>query len=172
MWKENLKHLEEVFKQLKHADLKIKHRKCKVFKSKVHYLGYLISLDGVQPLPEKLEATKKLLTATNVDESCQFLGITGFNRKCVHFYDNITNYLTILLRKGAEFQWSMQCDNVSNIIKEEFCKMPPLQYPDPNKPFKLLTDVSNYSYSGILHQAEDEGSVQLIPFSYFSGSFN
>ena len=37
-------------------------------KSKVHYLGYLVSVDGVQPLPEKLEAIKKLLAPTNIDE--------------------------------------------------------------------------------------------------------
>ena len=50
--------------------------------------------------------------------------------------------------------------------------MPSLQYPDLNKPFKLFTDASNYSYSGILHQAQDEESDQLISIAYFSGSFN
>ena len=57
MWKEHLKHLEEVFKQLNHADLKIKFSECKIFKSKVHYLSYLVSVDGVQPLPDKTEAS-------------------------------------------------------------------------------------------------------------------
>ena len=46
-WKEHLEHLEEVFKQIKHADLKIKCSKCKFFKAKAHYLGYLVSVDGV-----------------------------------------------------------------------------------------------------------------------------
>ena len=56
-----------------------------VFKSKVHYLGCLVGVDGVQPLPEKLEAIKKLLAPTNVNELCRFLGITGFYRKFVPF---------------------------------------------------------------------------------------
>ena len=38
----------------------------------VHYLGYLIGVAGVQPLPEKLEAIKKLLAPTNIDELHQF----------------------------------------------------------------------------------------------------
>ena len=80
---------------------------------------------------------------------------------------DITNCLTKLLRKGAEFQWSKQCNNTFNILIEELCKMPSLQYPDPNKPFKLFTDASNYSYSGILHQAKDEEPDQLIPIAYF-----
>ena len=169
---EHLRHLEEEFKQLMHADLKIKCSKCTFFKSKVHYLAYLEGVDGVQPLLEKLEAIKKLLAPTNMDELCQFLGITGFYRKSVPLYADITNCLTKLLRKGNEFQWPEQCNNAFNILKEELCKMPSLQYPDPTKPFKLFTDTSNYSYSGILHQAKDKEPAQLIPIAYFSGSFN
>ena len=52
MWESLSKHLEEVFKWLKDADFKIKDSKCEVFKSKVHYLGYLVGADGVQPLLE------------------------------------------------------------------------------------------------------------------------
>ena len=128
---------------------------------------------GFNHYQEKLEAiNKKLLAPTNVDELHQFLGITGFYRKFVPFYANITNCLTKLLRKGTEFQWSEQCNNAFNILKEELCKMPSLQYLDPNKPFKVFTYASNYSYSGILHQAQDEKPDQLIPIAYFSGSFN
>ena len=104
-------------------------------------------MDGVQPLSDKLEAIKKLPAPTNMDELHQFLGITGFYRKFVPFYADITNCLAKLLRKGAEFQWSKQCNNAFNIHKEELCKMPSLQYPDPNKPIKLFTDTSNYSYA-------------------------
>ena len=59
-WKEHLEHLKEVFKALQEADLKIKESKCDFFKSKVHYPGYLVGVDGVEPLPEKLEAIQKL----------------------------------------------------------------------------------------------------------------
>ena len=50
--------------------------------------------------------------------------------------------------------------------------MPSLQYTDPNKPFKLFTDMSNYSYCRILLQAQDKEPDQLIPVAYFSGCFN
>ena len=50
--------------------------------------------------------------------------------------------------------------------------MPSLQYPAPNKPFKLFSDVSNYSYSGILNQAHGKDPTQLIPIAYFSRCFN
>ena len=49
--------------------------------------------------------------------------------------------------------------------------MPRLQYPNPNKPFKLFTDASLYSYSGILHQEEVSihlnAVAHLVPTVYF-----
>ena len=74
--------------------------------------------------------------------------------------------------KETEFQWSRQCNYTFNILKEGLCKMPSLQYPDPNKPFKFFTDTSNHSYSGDLHQAQDEEPALLILIAYFSGNFN
>ena len=53
-WEEHLEHLKAVFKQLETADIKIKCSKCEFFKTIVHYLGFLVGINGVQPLPEKV----------------------------------------------------------------------------------------------------------------------
>ena len=90
----------------------------------------MVGINGVQLLPEKVESIKKLLAPTNVDALHQFLGITGFQEICT-FYAKIPNCLTKLLRKGTDFKWSDQCNNAFNVPKEELCKMPSLQYPDP-----------------------------------------
>ena len=55
MWESHLRHLEEVFKWLQDVDLKTKCSKCEFFKSKVHYLGYLVGTNSVQPLIQALE---------------------------------------------------------------------------------------------------------------------
>ena len=68
MWENHLRHLEEVFKWLQDVDLKIKCSKCKYFKSKVHYLGYLVGTNGVQPLLEKVTTTEALEPPQNIKE--------------------------------------------------------------------------------------------------------
>ena len=65
-WEEHLEHLNIVFNRLKSASLKIKFRKCQFFKTQLHYLGHKISADGLELLPEKLDAIKKLLNVLNV----------------------------------------------------------------------------------------------------------
>ena len=51
-YEDHLQHLHTVFQKFKEAGLKIKLCKCQYFKMHLHYLGYRISADGLEPLPE------------------------------------------------------------------------------------------------------------------------
>ena len=62
---------------------------------------------------------------------------------------------------------STHCDSAFMTLKDELCKMPMLQYPNPNKPCKLFTDASKYSYSGILHHEKEAKPDTLIPMHIF-----
>ena len=141
-WEENLKHLEAVFKQLEATDLKIKHNKCEFFKIKVHYLGFLISINGVLPLPEEVATIQALEPPRDVNKLRQFLGLIGFYRKLIPFFSGITICVNKMFRKWTTFNWTEQCETAFKLLKAELAEMPALQYPNPNKPFKLFTDVS------------------------------
>ena len=86
MWKEHLEYLKAVFKQLEAANLKIIWSKCEFFKTKVHDLGFLVGMDGVQPLPEKVVAVQALQPLKDVNELMEFLGLVGFYRKFISFF--------------------------------------------------------------------------------------
>ena len=60
----HLEHLEIVFSCLQEAGLKMKHSKCDFFKSEIHYLGHLISPEGISPLPNKLDSINICLCRT------------------------------------------------------------------------------------------------------------
>ena len=101
---EDLEHLEEIFNRLKAAGLKLKLEKCCFFKKHIQYLGHLISADGIQPLPEKLESIAKMPAPKNPKEVKQFLGLVGYYRKicpqiCRHFKSSNT-----LNKKGRRIQ--------------------------------------------------------------------
>ena len=80
---QHLEHLEIVFSHLQDAGLKMKHSKCDFFKSEIHYLGHLISPEGINPLPNKLDCIKHMPVPKDVKEIKQFLGLTGYYRKSV-----------------------------------------------------------------------------------------
>ena len=102
--KEHLEHLEEIFTRLKTAGLKLKLEKCCFFKKHIQYLGHLISADGIQPLPEKLESIAKMPAPKNPKEVKQFLGLVGYYRKFVPRFADISRVLTHLTKKGRGIQ--------------------------------------------------------------------
>ena len=132
-WEEHLEHLNVVFNRFKSVGLKIKLRKCQFFKTQLHYLGHKISADSLDPIPEKLNAIKKLAPRKNIDEACQILGLLEYYRSFAPAFADITIPITNLPKKNIPFNWSQKCQATLDYIKEIFCNKPLLQYPDPNK---------------------------------------
>ena len=92
---EHLKHIEIIFKKLKKVGLKLKESKCNFFKKEIHYLGHLISVSGIQPLPKKLDSICNMTKPRSPKEIKQFLGLTGYYRKfipwTIFWYGKATN---------------------------------------------------------------------------------
>ena len=95
--KKHLKHLETVFSHLQTANLKSKLSKCQFLMQHLHYLGHLISEQGIQPLPDKILTSMNLATPKNVDELHHFIGVTSWYRKFIPVFADITKPLKILL---------------------------------------------------------------------------
>ena len=106
---EHLIHLEEVFHQPRKAGLKIKHSKCDFFKSEIHYLGHLISAEGISPLADKLDTIKNMPVPKDTKEIKQFLHLTGYYRKFVPRFADILRPLTALMKKEMKFMWTAAC---------------------------------------------------------------
>ena len=104
---QHLEHLETVFSHLREAGLKMKWSKCDFFKKEIHYLGHLISPEGISPLPNKLDCIQHMPVPRNIKEIKQFLGLTGYYRKFVPRFADISRPLTTLTKKDKKFDSSM-----------------------------------------------------------------
>ena len=118
---DHLRHLEEVFHRLRQARLKLKCSKCDFFRSEIHYLGHIISADGISPLPDKLDTIKNMPTPKDVKEIKQFLGLTGYYRKFVPRFADISRPLTQLTKKETKFMWTPECQKSLELLKSFLC---------------------------------------------------
>ena len=139
---EHLQHLEEIFIRLRKFGLKMKREKCSFFKKHIQYLGHLVSEDGFEPLPEKLESIRKMPAPRTAKEVKQFLGLIGYYRKFVPRFADISRPLTKLTRHNVVFEWIDQCSKAFNHLCELLMKYPILRYPDPKQGYILYTDAS------------------------------
>ena len=149
---QHLEHLEIVFSRLREAGLKMKRSKCDFFKSEIHYLGHLISPEGINPLPNKLDSIKHMPVPNSAKEIKQFLGLTGYYRKFVPRFADISRPLTTFTKKDAKFEWTSACQKSFELLKEALCGEPVLKYADTSKLYTLYTDASKYGWAGVLTQ--------------------
>ena len=172
---EHLAHIEEIFKRLEAADLKIR-SKCDFFKKHIHYLGHLISADGIRPLKDKLDIICDMPAPHNSKEVKQFLGLVGYYRKFVPRFADLSRPLTRLTCKDRIFEWTNECRKAFNILKQSLCVQPILKYADMSKGYTLYTDASKYGWAGVLTQAhmsivEGKEVTTDHPVTYVSGLF-
>ena len=151
----------------------MKREKCAFFKKHIQYLGHLVSENGFEPLPEKLEAIKKMPAPTTVKEVKQFLGLIGYYRKFVPRFSDISRPLTKLTRHDTPFEWTEQCGKSFNHLRELLMQYPILRYPDPTKEYILYTDASGIGWSGVLTQEhlDEKNRSKHHPICYVSGQF-
>ena len=81
--KTHLEHIKILFDRLRKANLKLKESKCTLLKKHVQYLGHLISGEGIEPIPEKLDNIKNMPASRTSKEIKQFLGLIGYYRKFI-----------------------------------------------------------------------------------------
>ena len=86
---EHLEHHRIIFQRLKTTGLKLKRSNCDFMKRQIQYLGHLISPEGIQPLPEKLESIRNMPAPKSMKEIKLFLGLAGYYHKFVPRFSDI-----------------------------------------------------------------------------------
>ena len=95
--KEHIKRLRGVFSKLVQAGLKLKPKKCKFFKSRISYLGHIVSSSGIETDPRKVEAVKTWAIPKTVTDVRSFLGFTNYYRRFIKDYAKVARPLNALI---------------------------------------------------------------------------
>ena len=114
-----------------------------------------------------------MLVPKDAKEIKQFLGLTGYFRKFVPRFADISRPLT---KKDKKFEWTPACQKSFDLLKETLCGEPVLKYADTSKPYTLYTDASKFSWAGVLTQLHttvinDKSTTTDHPVAFVSGLF-
>lgn len=169
-FQEHLNRLGQVLERLRSHGLKVKPKKCHLFKREIEYLGHRVSQDGVLPSQDKVAAIRQWLVPRTLRELKAFLGLTGYYRRFIKDYAKIAGPLNELLRgtagqpKGQSIPWGQKQEEAFQALKEALTSAPILAYADFDKPFILATDGSLYGLGAVLSQVQD-GHERVIAYA-------
>ena len=156
--------MEEVFRRLCDADVKLNPKKCSFFKQRVEYLGHVVTPEGISPNPDKVRVVQVFPTPTNLKELTNFLGLANYYRRYVRGFSNIANPLNALTKKNVPFVWTVACAEVFDKLKRALVSAPILAYPNFREPFLLFVDASPTGIGFTLTQIEN-GKEVVIDYS-------
>ena len=106
----------------------------------------------------------------------QLLGLTGYYRKFVPRFADISRPLTTLMKKDAKFEWTSACQKSFKLLKEALCGEPVLKYADTSKLYTFYTDASKFGWAGLLTQPhsttiDGKSTTTDHPVAFVSGLF-
>jgi hypothetical protein len=162
---EHIRNLRSVFERFRQVGLKLNPKKCHYFKQEVTYLGHVVSKNGIQTDPTKVEKVKTWPEPCTADELRSFLGLASYYRKFVPHFSSIVAPLNVLLTKNKEFVWGEEQRNAFHALRKALCESAILKFPDfsPHAgPFIL--DTSDTGIGAVLAQKDYDGAERVIAY--------
>jgi transposase InsO family protein len=164
---EHTAHVRQVIKRLQEAGLQIDIKKCEFDVKRTKYLGFIISTDGIEVDPEKIEVIYAWQAPTTVKGVQSFLGFCNFYRRFIRNYGRIARPLTRLTRKDTPFIFNEECRQAFKELKIRLTSAPVLGHYDPQRQTMLELDASDGVVAGVFSQL-DPLDGQWHPVAYFS----
>ena len=78
------------------------------------------------------------------------MGLIGYYGRFIKHYGMISHPLTQLLKKGVSFQWTQQCQEAFDLLKQALVQAPLLTVPNFSKQFVVETDASDCGLGAVL----------------------
>jgi hypothetical protein len=162
---EHTQHVRQVFEVLRKNELYAKVEKCEFHTTSVEYLGFKISPKGIEMDPKKVETITTWTPPTTATGVRSFLGFANFYRRFIYEYSRVASPLFGLLKKDITFNWTLQCNQAFEDLKERFTTGPILKHFEGNRPTRIETDASDYAIAAVLLQEGDDGELHPIAFA-------
>ena len=103
---EHRKHLAMIFAELNKHRLVINGKKSEFFSEEIHFLGHIISKDGVRMDPAKVEAIRSWPDLKTLHDVRIFLGLCSYYRRFIRYFVEIASPLHALQKKAIAFRWA------------------------------------------------------------------
>ncbi|GBG84351.1 hypothetical protein CBR_g38322 [Chara braunii] len=162
---EQAQHVETVLSLLRQHKYKVNLEKCEFGRTKILHLGHEVSAEGIRREDAKVASIRDWPRPQIVTEFRSFLGMCGYYRNFVKNYSAVASPLTDLTRHDTPWDWSDECEGAFKRLKNALMNHEVLMVPDPQKPFIVTIDASQYGIGAVLAQQDGK---KLRPIEYMS----
>ncbi|XP_074560659.1 uncharacterized protein LOC141816830 [Curcuma longa] len=156
--------VEETCSTLRQYGLKLNPAKC-LFGVRVgKFLGYIVTEEGIEANPDKVQALSHMAPPRNLREAQKLMGrITALSRFISRAMERSLPFFKVL-KRAQKFEWNADCDKAFSELKEYLSQLPRLAKPSPGEPLFMYLAASNLAASSVLVKQEGQSQHPI----YFS----
>src|SRR5260370_13081650 len=143
-------HVHSVLQHLWKAGLYANPKKCKFHTDTVEYLGFILSLNGLQMDPSKVAVIMEWPEPQKVKDVQAFLEFANFYHRFIHGYAELTLPLTKLCKKNSPWHFRKEEVEAFNQLKNAFTTALVLTNWSPKLPMTVEMDTSDGAIAGII----------------------
>lgn len=161
-WPDLRERLVLTLEALRKTGLTIKLSKCMFLQSRVSYLGFEISSEGIEPGEMKTKTIIEFPTPKNAHEIRRFIGMASFFRRFIPKFAQIATPLHDLLKNEVKFTWGKNEQHAFEKLKTILSDKSILQPFNPNRKTELHTDASALGLAAMMLQRDEQKRLRLV----------
>uniref|UniRef100_A0A2N9HE18 RNA-directed DNA polymerase n=1 Tax=Fagus sylvatica TaxID=28930 RepID=A0A2N9HE18_FAGSY len=142
--------------------LKMNPLKCAFGVSAGKFLGFLVHRRGIDVDPARSSAIATMKPPTTHKELKSFLGKLSYIRRFIPGLAAVTSTFAPLLKKGASFHWSTECQEAFEKVQNIMTKLPTVCAPISGKSLRLYLASNSQAIGALIAQENDNGVEQPI----------
>ena len=155
---------DKVLKRLEEYGVVLNRKKCIMKAEMLHFLGHVISANGIKPSESKVKAIQDFRAPRSKEEVQSFLGLaTYIGSKFIFNLSTITEPLRVLCKKDNNFEWNAKEQLAFEEIKKAISNDLILGFYNPNDKTELYTDASPVGLGAVLVQhGREDGATRVV----------
>ena len=175
---EHIEHLRKVLQRLKAHGVKLKPKKCTMFKREVLFLGRIVSEEGYKLDPSTVSPILRMKETPpkTVNEVRKLMGFLNYYRRYIENFSRIAKPIYDFVKlvdnheTGAnpkrkyrnqpppnqQISWTSAHQSALERLIQCLVNVPVMAYPEPNSPFVLHTDGSESGLGAVLYQQQND----------------
>ena len=146
-------------------------KKCEFFITEVEFLDFIIFINGVVMDKRRVKAIQKWSRSKFFHEVQIFLNFVNFYRRFIHYYSQIVESLTNLLKRSIKgikiesFDWPVEAEKIFRRLREAFTKASLLCHFDSELLIRVKTNTLDFDLIDILTQLQNDNKQwHLVAF--------
>jgi len=144
--------LHKVMQRAREKNVRFNQNKLQFKMAEVSYMGNVISANGLQACPKKIEAILNMPTPQDKTALQRLLGMIRYLAQFIPNESSITAPLRSLLKKDSHWHWSHEHSKAMQDIKQAIARPTMLHFFDVAKPVLIQTDASQTGLGACIMQ--------------------